>query len=125
MNETMSLLMATTILALGGLGLYMYKSGDSVDSGEDNKNNEETRDDKKEEGYNEDSIFSSNFWGFTKSDDDDDEDDRDTRENDKEYKADDNQDADDNEEKTIKRKTKGAAKTKRNKRGSGTKRRYY
>ncbi len=28
MNETMSLVLATTILALGGLGLYMYKQSD-------------------------------------------------------------------------------------------------
>ena len=28
MNESISLLMATTILALGGLGLYMFKSSD-------------------------------------------------------------------------------------------------
>lgn len=42
----MSLLMATTILALGGLGLYMYKS----DEGE-------------EKEYDENSLFSSNFWG--------------------------------------------------------------
>lgn len=28
MNDSMSILLATTILALGGLGLYMYKSSD-------------------------------------------------------------------------------------------------
>ena len=28
MNETMSLLLATSILAIGGLGLYMYKQSD-------------------------------------------------------------------------------------------------
>jgi hypothetical protein len=28
MNETMSLVLATTILAIGGLGLYMYKQSD-------------------------------------------------------------------------------------------------
>lgn len=34
MNETLSLLLATTILALGGVGLYMYKS-DEEDHDED------------------------------------------------------------------------------------------
>jgi hypothetical protein len=48
MSESMSILLATTILALGGLGLYMYKSTDD--------NNEE---------YNEESIFGGNFWGFS------------------------------------------------------------
>jgi hypothetical protein len=52
MNDTMSLFLATTILALGGLGLYIYKSSD------DNKKEED-------EEYNEDSIFdSTNFWGL-------------------------------------------------------------
>jgi len=50
MNETMSLLLATAILAAGGLGLYMYKSGDD--------NNQ-----KGGEDYNEDSLFGSgSFW---------------------------------------------------------------
>jgi len=50
MNDTMSLLLATTILALGGLGLYMYKSDDNQKGGD--------------EDYNEDALFgSTNFWG--------------------------------------------------------------
>ena len=59
MNDSMSILLATTILALGGLGLYMYKSSD---------------DDKKErenDVYNEDSIFGNGFWGFTNDKEDD------------------------------------------------------
>ena len=49
MQDTMSLLIATTILAVGGLGLYMYKSSDDKQYGGD--------------GYDEDSLFdSSNFW---------------------------------------------------------------
>jgi len=36
MNETMSLLLATAILAAGGIGLFMYKSNDDLFS-----NNEE------------------------------------------------------------------------------------
>ena len=53
MNDTMSLLLATTILALGGMGLYMYKSAD------DNELIEETSGDE----YNEDSLFDAkSFW---------------------------------------------------------------
>jgi len=55
MNDTMSLLLATSILALGGVGLYMYKS---VDSGSD------------ESSYDEDNLFggSSSFWGSNEED---------------------------------------------------------
>ena len=54
MRDTISLLLATSVLALGGLGLYFYKSGDSSkrgdrydedeifgDSDNDNENDEE------------------------------------------------------------------------------------
>ena len=45
MKDTVSLLIATAILAAGGLGLYMYKSdGDKQEGG----------------GYDEDSLFGSN-----------------------------------------------------------------
>ena len=37
MNDTMSLLFATSILAIGGLGLYMFKTDESGER--DNKNN--------------------------------------------------------------------------------------
>ena len=47
MSDTGSILLATTILALGGLGLYAYKSF-----------NDDTEDSK----YNEDSLFGGNFW---------------------------------------------------------------
>ena len=45
MNETMSLVLATTILAIGGLGLYMYKTSDEPDYKND---------------YNEDELFDEN-----------------------------------------------------------------
>jgi hypothetical protein len=49
MKDTISLLIATGILAAGGLGLYMYKSTDDNQEGG---------------GYNEDTLFGSNsFWG--------------------------------------------------------------
>ena len=50
MNDSMSILLATTILALGGLGLYMYKSSD-VNVISDNN-----------EDSNEDSLFGGSFW---------------------------------------------------------------
>lgn len=52
MNDSMSILLATTILALGGLGLYMYKSSDENQKGGD-------------EEYDENKLFGSNFWGTT------------------------------------------------------------
>jgi hypothetical protein len=55
MNDSMSVLLATTILALGGFGLYMYKSSD----------------DSQDQDYNEDSFFGENFWGSDDKNDDD------------------------------------------------------
>ena len=99
MNDTMSLLLATTILAAGGLGLYMYKSSDGNKKGG-----------KYEDDYDEGSLFGSgSLWG---SNDDDNVD------------ADLNEDEDyDEEVYEPKRRTK-ASKTKRRKAGGGTKRRY-
>jgi hypothetical protein len=51
MNDSMSIFLATTILALGGLGLYMYKSSDDSVSNEDYN----------EEGFNW-------FWGGSNED---------------------------------------------------------
>ena len=65
MNDSMSILLATTILALGGLGLYMYKSSDDSKDG-----------DSKEEKYNEENIFGSGSlfnWGGLSDDKSDDE----------------------------------------------------
>lgn len=83
MNETTSLLLATTILALGGLGLYMYKNSDEQNGGGDE--------------YDENELF-----GFEP----------DSEENDEFV---------DYEPKT---RTRNGGKTKRNRKGSGTKRRY-
>ena len=66
MNDTMSLLLATAILAAGGLGLYMYKSDDLQKGGED---------------YNEDNLFGSgSFWGSTNEEENKQEDDEDYEE---------------------------------------------
>jgi hypothetical protein len=95
MNDTMSLLLATTILAAGGLGLYMYKSSDDNQKGG-----------KYEDDYDEGNLFGSgSLWG---SNDDENVD------VDEDYEE---------EVYEPKRRTK-ASKTKRRKVGGGTKRRY-
>lgn len=95
MNETMSLLLATTVLALGGLGLYMFKSSD------DNEKNGD-------EEYNEESLFSSDsLFNWTKNKDDEVEE----------------PEIDDYEEDYKPRKR--APKTQRNRKISGSSRRRY
>ena len=42
MNDSISVLLATTILALGGLGLYMFKSSNDNQSGGNDEYNEES-----------------------------------------------------------------------------------
>jgi len=86
MNETLSLMIVTSLLAVGGLGLFMYKSDDNENSSVKN---------------NEDELFGfENLWGNNNEDE--------------EEKIDE-----------TKIKPKGSqAKTKRNRKGSGTKRRY-
>lgn len=95
MNDTMSLLLATAILAAGGLGLYMYKSPDDKQNGGDESN------------YNEDSLFGSgNFWGSSKED----------------------SEPEDGEETIFhepKVRSRSGGKTKRSRKTTGTKRRYY
>jgi hypothetical protein len=81
MNDTMSLLLATGVLATCGLGLYMFKSSE---------------DDKEvEDYYNEDKLFEDEYDDVEK----------------------------DIEVYEPKARTRGG-KTKRNRKGSGTKRRY-
>ena len=78
MNETLSLIGVTSLLAIGGLGLYMFKSSD-VETNQDIK-------------YNEDELFGVNNNDLV-------------------------------EENRIKPRVNNV-KTKRNRKGSGTKRRY-
>ena len=81
MNETMSLVLATAILAIGGLGLYMYKQPDSLDYNEDDTNYnyndkdkdeniqfdyEEDYDDREDDIYSEDSEPKVRSRGKTK-----------------------------------------------------------
>lgn len=100
MNDSMSILLATSILALGGLGLYMYKSSDDSEK----EVNEE---------YNEESIFDGNFWGF--SDDKNDKNDN---------KNEENIDEDEENEEDYKPR-KRTAKTQRNRKSTVTSRRRY
>ncbi|MCJ7801110.1 MAG: hypothetical protein MUP82_01990 [Candidatus Marinimicrobia bacterium] len=93
MNETMSLLLATTVLAISGLGLYMYKSEDDDQNGGDYYAEED-------EVNSDDEIMKDDIL-----DHDDDEDDID-------YYA------------PKARSRAGKSKTKRNKKGGGTKRKY-
>ena len=99
MNETMSLLLATTILALGGLGLYMLKSSDDNEKGGD-------------EEYNEEGLFGSGnlfTWGGQSDNKDD------------EIEDIPNDDYDDEDYKPRKR----SAKTQRNRKSTGSSRRRY
>lgn len=60
MNDSMSMLLATTILALGGLGLYMFKTTDDKQSADDDE-------------YNEDGLFGSgSLFNWSKNEDNDD-----------------------------------------------------
>ena len=100
MNDSMSILLATTILALGGFGLFMYKSTEDTQVGG-----------KEEEEYDEGSLFSGDFWGFKDDTDDDIKEDKDDEE---EYQED------------IKPRRKTSPKTHRNKKANtSSKRRYY
>jgi hypothetical protein len=101
MNDTMSLLLATGILAVGGLGLFMYKSGSPDKS--DNEN------------YFDFDLKS--FFGNSnnKKNEDDYEDD---------YNENDDDDEDEEPEVYEPPKRSRGSKTKSTRKSSGTKRRY-
>ena len=102
MNETMSLLIATAILATGGVGLYMYKSSENEPI--EDRESEETEREKKEKDSDDVSFFGKG--GFFSSSSGDEEEDT---------------------EEHIRYEPKPKArsvKTKRNRRSGGTKRRY-
>lgn len=104
MKDTISLLIATAILAAGGVGLYMYKSNDD--------------DGKEGGGYDEDGLFGSNgFFGSSNEEEQEQDADLgfeyDTPEYDYDY------------EKPKPRAKARGGKTKRTKKSVGTKRRYY
>ena len=62
MKETMSLVLATAILALGGLGLYMYKQSD--DFKDDDLEDDFSSDSESDFEYESDFKFSSCFEFF-------------------------------------------------------------
>jgi hypothetical protein len=99
MNETMSLLFATGILAVGATGLYMYKGTSEEEASSD------------EEERTGDSWFKVLLGNEDELAE-------------KDSKPDDKHSAEDVEVEEPKSKTR-ANKTKRNKKSSGTKRRYY
>lgn len=96
MNETMSLLIATAILATGGLGLYMYKSSE-------NESSEDREYDEKEDS--DDAGFFGKGGFFSSSSEDAEEDEEEHIRYEPKPKA-------------------RSVKTKRNRRSGGTKRRY-
>ncbi len=96
MSDTLSLLFATTILATGGVCLYMYKSSDE----EDQKGGED---------YNEDNLFKfENLFGSNDNG---------------EQNGEEELQSEDEELYEPKPRQRGG-KTKRNRRSGGTKRRY-
>ena len=97
MNETMSLLLATTVLALSGLGLYVYKSSNDENY---NENADDDNDSLKIDEYDEGSLTDLNDTNY--------DDDYELEYYD--YKP---------------KKNDKKMKTKRNKRNIGTKRKYY
>lgn len=105
MNDTMSLLLATTILATGGVCLYMYKNHDE----DEEQHGGDTE-------YDENNLFGG-LGNFFSSNEDE------VTNNEPHY--DENSEEDDLEFYEPKPKQRGGAgKTKRNRKTGGTKRRY-
>jgi len=110
MNDSASIVLATSVLALGGLGLYMFRM--THDDDEDNQNNKDVKEDKN----NEENImdFSSLFnWG--------DPDNKDENKNTVVDTVMDNE----TEEHEIKPRKKTNTKTQRNRKSTGSSRRRY
>lgn len=101
MNDSMSILLATTILALGGLGLYMYKVPDDEQKGGN------------DEVYNEESIFGGNYWGFKQE------------ESAEDSEKDLERDLVEDEEDDFKPRKRAGGKTQRNRKSTGSSRRRY
>ena len=112
MNDSMSVLLASTLLAMGGVGLYLYKASNDY-----------------EDNYVEDDNKGL-FNGFGKGDDnDDDEHDDDEHDDELSTISDDLSLSDEEEsiEKPMKKRTNNKTnnKTKRNRKSGGTSKRKY
>ena len=70
MNDTMSLVLATAILAVGGLGLYMYKNSDDFsyeDYNEDEYNDDLSNDEKSIDDLSIDDMSMDDIYDEPKS----------------------------------------------------------
>ena len=116
MNDSMSILLATTVLALGGLGLYVYRT---IHEDQDDGDKIDTHDE--DDGDNEESIFGSSIlfnWGSSE----------DKQKEDKQKEKEKEQDVildEDSEENELKPRKRNNLKTQRNRKPSGTSRRRY
>lgn len=108
MNDSMSVLLASTLLAMGGVGLYLYKASNDDDSNDYEDNYVE----------NDNEGLFERFWKGGDDDDDEDDDELSTI-------SDDLSLSDDEEsiEKPKKKRTNN--KTKRNRKSGGTSKRKY
>lgn len=111
MNDSMSVLLASTLLAMGGVGLYLYKASNDDDSNDYEDNYVE----------NDNEGLFDRFWKGG----DDDEDDEDDEDEELSTISDDLSLSDDEEsiEKPKKKRTNN--KTKRNRKSGGTSKRKY
>ena len=113
MNDSMSILLATTVLALGGLGLYMYKLDKSSQS-----------DDNDDDSYTEDGLFSGSDFFHWGQEENDKHNDKHDKYNDEIEDLDDDYDYEEEEEEYKPRK-RSTAKTHKNKKSYGTSKRRY
>jgi hypothetical protein len=107
MNETMSLVLATTLLALGGLGLYMLKKDDEPQKGRKVESKEKNQ--------------NMNMFGWNNGETDEDEEDAGN-----EHEHEEQHEDEEEEEYYVKQpKRKPATKTQRNRKASGASKRRY
>lgn len=111
MNDSGSVLLATSLLALGGLGLYMFRMTNDDEDGE-NKHSKNKDNGNKEENNDQEIIFdTSSLFSWGASDD-----------------KDETQDTlldNETEETEIKPRKKTNTKTQRNRKSTGSSRRRY
>lgn len=121
MNDSISILLATTVLALGGLGLYMFKSDKTEKINNKNKKHTEyDYEDNCDDDYNEDGLFGgSSFFNWGASEDEPKEDDT-VDDNLEEFEDDYEKDY----EEEYKPRKRGA-KTQKNRKSTGSSRRKY